>query len=131
MVLDRSPEYAANYPYLVISATSDFIPDHSSIYGERFTDFLRRFYFRHLVQRVNFPYQCFDQKTNPECRATDITPCDRSWTGRLAYGCGGALPVPPRRPVTDPPRPVAPAARAQGGAEVRSAVCVVPSPPLA
>jgi hypothetical protein len=94
MVLDRSPEYAANYPYLVISATSDFIPDHSSIYGERFTDFLRRFYFRHLVRRVNFPYQCFDKKTNPQCLDTDITPCDRSWTGRLAYGCGGALPVP-------------------------------------
>jgi hypothetical protein len=87
MVLDRSPDYAANYPYLVISTNADFIPSHSAIYGERFTDFLRRFYFRHLVDRLNFPEQCF-QNTNPECRASDVIPCDRSWIPRLEYQCG-------------------------------------------
>jgi hypothetical protein len=86
MVLDRSPDYAANYPYLVISTNADFVPSHSSIYGERFTDFLRRFYFRHLVERLNFPEQCF-ANSNPECRATDATPCERSWTPRLEYKC--------------------------------------------
>jgi hypothetical protein len=88
MVLDRSPDYAANYPYLVISTNADFIPSHSAIYGERFTDFLRRFYFRHLVVRLNFPTQCF-QNPNPECRASDVIPCDRSWLPRLQYGCSG------------------------------------------
>lgn len=87
MVLDRSPEYAANYPYLVISTNADFVPSHSAIYGERFTDFLRRFYFRHLVERLNFPEQCFEN-TNPECRASDVIPCDRSWMPRLEYKCG-------------------------------------------
>lgn len=86
MVLDRSPDYAANYPYLVISTNADFVPSHSAIYGERFTDFLRRFYFRHLVERLNFPEQCF-QNTNPECRASDVIPCDRSWIPRLEYKC--------------------------------------------
>ena len=35
--------------------------------------------------------------SNPgrQCIDTDVTPCERSWTGRLAYGCGPALPVPP------------------------------------
>jgi hypothetical protein len=89
MVLERSPEYAANYPYLVISTDADYIPDHSSIYGERFTDFLRRFYFRHVAAKVNFPRQCFDEPI-PDCRPTPITPCERSWTGRRAYGCAGA-----------------------------------------
>lgn len=88
MVLQRSPEYAANYPYLVLSTTADYIPDHSTIYGERFTDFLRRFYFRHLVWRLNFPAQCFDNP-NPQCLDTDITPCGRSWTGAFDYGCPG------------------------------------------
>ena len=87
MVLDRSSEYTANYPYLVISTNADFIPSHSAIYGERFTDFLRRFYFRHLVVRLNFPEQCFEN-TNPECRASDVMPCDRSWVPRLEYQCG-------------------------------------------
>lgn len=86
MVLDRSPDYAANYPYLVISTNADFIPSHSAIYGERFTDFLRRFYFRHLVERLNFPEQCFEN-ANPECRASDIIPCDRSWKPRQKYQC--------------------------------------------
>lgn len=90
MVLERSPEYAANYPYLVLSTTADYIPDHSTIYGERFTDFLRRFYFRHLVWRLNFPQQCFDNP-NAQCLATDITPCGRSWNGAFDYGCPGEL----------------------------------------
>lgn len=86
MVLERSPEYAANYPYLVISTDAAFIPDHSTIYGERFTDFLRRFYFRHLAEKLSFPAQCFDN-TNPDCLDTDITPCEVSWKGALAYEC--------------------------------------------
>jgi hypothetical protein len=88
MVLDRSPDYAANYPYLVISTDANFIPSHSAIYGERFTDFLRRFYLRHLAAQINFPEQCF-KNSNPECIPSDITPCDRSWKPRLEYGCGG------------------------------------------
>ena len=92
MVLDRSPDYAANYPYLVISTNADFIPSHSAIYGERFTDFLRRFYLRHLAAQINFPEQCFED-SNPECRSSDIIPCDCSWTGWLDYGCGGAPPA--------------------------------------
>ncbi|HYN22096.1 MAG TPA: hypothetical protein VE078_14140, partial [Thermoanaerobaculia bacterium] len=93
MVLDRSPDYAANYPYLVISTNADFVPSHSSIYGERFTDFLRRFYFRHLVKQLNFPCQCF-KSSNPQCLASDVIPCDRSWTPRLEYSCEGK-PGPP------------------------------------
>ena len=101
IVLDRSPEYAANYPYLVISTNADFVPSHSAIYGERFTDFLRRFYFRHLVERLNFPYQCFPNP-NPECRASDVIPCERSWLPRLEYGCE-ASPAMNRRATTTAP----------------------------
>ena len=86
IVLDRSPDYAANYPYMVIYTNADFVPSHSAIYGERFTDFLRRFYFRHLVERLNFPCQCF-KNSNPECLANDVIPCDRSWIPRLEYSC--------------------------------------------
>lgn len=88
MVLERTPDYAANYPYLVVSTDANFIPSHSAIFGESFTDFLRRFYLRHLAWQLNFPRDCFEN-TNPECIPSDITPCDRSWKPRLEYGCGG------------------------------------------
>lgn len=86
MVLERSPDYAANYPYLVVSTTADFIPDHNSIFGERFTAFLRRFFYTHIAAEETFPVECFEP-ADGQCRPTDITPCERSWTGRLHYGC--------------------------------------------
>ena len=83
MVLRRTGEYAANYPYLVVQTDKTFIPSHSAVYGERFTDFLRRFYVRHLAgdEQLNFPQQCFED-TASTCLSSDITPCERSWTGR-------------------------------------------------
>ena len=80
IVLDRSPDYAANYPYMVISTNADFVPSHSAIYGERFTDFLRRFYFRHLVERP----VCRSRRPRSACRRSvrarapsDRGTCDR------------------------------------------------------
>lgn len=68
--------YAANNPYLVIRAKKEIIKDHGSIYDENFTDFLRRFYLRHIKQQRNFPADCF--RDVPACIPTAITPCERS-----------------------------------------------------
>lgn len=83
---DGDHPYAANYPYLVVSTNKDFIPSHSSIYGEHFTDFLRHFYFRHFGADVKFPRECFEATSN-QCLDSAITPCERSWEGRLDYSC--------------------------------------------
>jgi len=40
--------YPPRYPYLVVSTDKRLIPDHNQIYGEDFTNFLRRFYLRHI-----------------------------------------------------------------------------------
>lgn len=91
-------EYAANYPYLVVQTDEYFIPSHSLIYGERFTDFIRRFFLRHLVGRapdkngtypddlLTFPQQCYSD-VDELCLKTDITPCERSWTRRPDVAC--------------------------------------------
>lgn len=69
-------EYTPNYPYLVVSTTREIMPDHNRFYDENFTDFLRRFYLRHIRERINFRQDCF--KDVPACVKTDITPCQRS-----------------------------------------------------
>lgn len=81
--LVRSKDYTANFPYLMIRTNDDFLPSHSQIYGERFTDFLRAFYFRQLVARQNFPEECFDEPQK-SCIPSASTPCQRSWKGSLA-----------------------------------------------
>ena len=40
--------YPPRYPYLVVSTDKRLIPDHNQIYGEDFTNFIRRFYLRHI-----------------------------------------------------------------------------------
>lgn len=69
-------KYAPNVPFLVIQASKNIIRDHSSIYDENFTDFLRRFYIRHVKERRNFPQECF--RDVPACIPTDVTPCEQS-----------------------------------------------------
>ncbi len=84
-------EYAANYPYLVIQTDKYFIPSHSAVYSERFMDFVRRFYLRHLAgasrdEQLNFPAQCYGM-ADRSCLESPITPCQRSWTGRPDLAC--------------------------------------------
>jgi hypothetical protein len=79
LVPNGATQYAANFPYLVIKTGEKLIPDHNAIYGENFTDFLRRFYVRHIKFRVNFPRQCFPEDADgkerfvPACKPTVIT----------------------------------------------------------
>ncbi len=82
---NASGEYAPNYPYLVIRAKPELIRDHGDIYDEDFVDFVRRFYLRHVNERVNFPAQCF--RDTPACIPTDITPCERSCRRRDGASC--------------------------------------------
>ncbi len=96
MVLEREtggagpPLYAANHPYLMVRTTKEFIPDHSTIYGERFIDFVRRFYLRHLASKLNFPEECFGP--GDECVPTPITPCERSSRCRVRGEVPAACP---------------------------------------
>lgn len=72
-------DYASNYPYFVVSTNDRLIPSHNEIYGEDFTNFVRRFYIRHIMQKITFPAnQCFAAPPD-ECRATDIELCRRSF----------------------------------------------------
>lgn len=101
LVLNKEPRYAPNFPYLVISTGKDIIKDHNSIYSEHFTDFLRRFYIRHINARINFPRKCFpedqpdvgdtekDRKTLPACKPTAITPCVQSCQRADGSSCSG------------------------------------------
>ncbi len=101
LVLNKEPRYAPNFPYLVISTGKDIIKDHNSIYGENFTDFLRRFYIRHIKARINFPRRCFpedqhdvgdtkvNRKTLPACKPTAITPCEQSCQRADGSSCSG------------------------------------------
>lgn len=71
-----SKTYSPNFPYLLISAAREIIKDHSTIYDENFTDFLVRFFLRHIQLRVNFPSVCYADVA--ACKTTDITLCERS-----------------------------------------------------
>jgi hypothetical protein len=56
-----NPAYVPNYPYWVVMADENVVPDHNDIFSEPLLSFLRRFYFRHIKYRINFPpgLQCF------------------------------------------------------------------------
>ena len=82
---NKDTHYSPNFPYLVISTEEDIIKDHNAIYGENFTDFLRRFYVSHINARINFPRKCFPEdrqnskvKWVPGCTFSDITKCVQS-----------------------------------------------------
>ncbi|MEW6542725.1 MAG: hypothetical protein AB1411_03845 [Nitrospirota bacterium] len=55
-------EYEPNHPYFVVSTDEKLIPGHNEIYGEDVTNFVRRFYIRHIMERINFP-------PGPQCKA--------------------------------------------------------------
>jgi len=59
----------------VILADRGMIPGHNEIYTEQYMAFIRRFYFRHIKHRVNFPPECFEMRA---CEPTAIEPCRRS-----------------------------------------------------
>ena len=83
----RVGEYAPNHPYLVIRARKELIRDHGDIYDEDFVDFVRRFYLRHINERVNFPAACFRDVS--ACVASDITPCERACRRSDGASCSG------------------------------------------
>jgi hypothetical protein len=87
---DGYTPYAPNYPYLVTSTTGEIILDHNTIYDENFTDFLCRFYLRHIrhiKERINFREDCFYDV--PACLKTDITLCQRSCRREGGSSCSG------------------------------------------
>ncbi|MGF1642574.1 MAG: hypothetical protein ACFCUJ_02955 [Thiotrichales bacterium] len=85
--INRSGEYAPNHPYLVIRARKELIRDHGDIYDEDFVDFVRRFYLRHINERVNFPAACY--RDVPACVPTEVTPCERSCRRLDGASCSG------------------------------------------
>lgn len=72
-------EYATNYPYFVISTDGNLISGHNEIYGEDFTNFVRRFYIRHIVNKITFPKIGCDPEPVSVCVPTDIETCERSF----------------------------------------------------
>lgn len=81
IMLERNTDYVPNYPYLVVSTDKSIIPGHNDIYGERFTDFLRRFYLRHIGTHINYPPACYPTPPAklPNCKENSaISPCQQS-----------------------------------------------------
>ena len=80
--MDRFNEfgrYATNYPYFVVSTNKDLIPGHNEIYGEDFTNFVRRFYIRHIAEKITFPADDCFREPPAICKPTDIEPCERAF----------------------------------------------------
>ena len=69
--------YAPNNPYLMIRTDETFVADHNDIYGEELTNFVRRFYIRHINGRQEFEPRCWD---TPHCGDSTVIPCRRSCT---------------------------------------------------
>lgn len=57
---------APNDPHLIVKTDEKIISDHNSIYREHFTNFLRRFYVRHISARINFPRECLSTADGAE-----------------------------------------------------------------
>ena len=110
--MERNLDYVPNYPYLVVKTDGSIIEGHNEIFGKDFTNFLRHFYVRHIVMRINFPRRCYGEKDGwgeengvplsfleakaPICQKTEITPCVESC--RRDKGEGGSCSGRPGEP---------------------------------
>jgi len=77
VALSGDMSYSANYPYLVITADPEIIPDHNSIYREPFVEFLQKFFLFHVANARPFENDmCYREL--PGCLAGSPIPCERS-----------------------------------------------------
>jgi hypothetical protein len=82
------PKYTPNYPYLVVTAAPEIIPDHNSIYTEPFIRFLHAFFLLHIASRHTFEgASCFDDV--PACTPGGPLPCEQSCRLPDGGSCSG------------------------------------------
>jgi hypothetical protein len=95
VVLVGDRKYAANYPYLVVTAAPEIIPDHNSIYTEPFIRFLHSFFIQHIALRRTFESDgCVEGAAT--CTPGGTVPCEQSCRLPGGGSCSGRwLPVAP------------------------------------
>ena len=88
VVLAGDQKYVANYPYLVVKASSSIIPDHNSIYTEPFIQFLHSFFVLHVAYQLPFEGEgCF--KPPAVCVPGGMIPCEQSCQLADGRSCSG------------------------------------------
>jgi len=89
VTLEGSIRYSANYPYLVVTADREVIPDHNSIYTEPFMRFLHSFFLLHIASRNTFDADgCFDRDVRA-CSPGGFIPCEESCRLSDGSSCSG------------------------------------------
>jgi len=83
-------KYSANYPYLVVKADAEIIPDHNTIYSEPFVRFLHSFFLVHIADGRPFEAdKCFKGKDVEACPLDGFVPCEQSCRLPDGRSCSG------------------------------------------
>jgi len=99
VTLEGHSRYAANYPYLVVTADPEIIHDHNSIYQEPFIKFLHTFFLLHIASRHTFEADgCYRDAEIKACSAGGSLPCEEScrWNGKSCSVRSSDAPSVPR-----------------------------------
>jgi hypothetical protein len=90
VLLVGDPKYSANYPYLVVRTDSNIIPDHNTIYGEPFIQFLHSFFLLHIANELPFEAdRCWRDNEVPACQLNGFIPCEQSCRHADGRSCSG------------------------------------------
>jgi hypothetical protein len=81
------PRYAPNYPYLVVQTDGRIIPDHNSIYTERFVEFMHLFFLQHVALQHTFPADCWNKLE--ACDPSGRVPCEQACRLTDGASCSG------------------------------------------
>ena len=88
--LEGDAKYSANYPYLVVTADPEIIPDHSTIYSEPFVRFLHSFFLLHIAFGRPFEADgCEKAKMIKACPVNGFVPCEQSCVLPDGSSCSG------------------------------------------
>jgi hypothetical protein len=88
-----SPNYASNYPYLVVTTDADVIADHNAIYNGNFTLFTQQFFQQHIALQQPLPLPtdpvaCWREQS----AAGGLVPAERSCDDK-GESCSGQTPT--------------------------------------
>lgn len=98
VALVTDEKYALNYPYLVIKADREIIPDHNSIYNESFVKFLHAFFLLHIADDNTFPPDGCSAMAPETCPAGSLVPCEQSCQQEGASCSGRSTDLTPASP---------------------------------
>ena len=81
---ESTGEYAAGYPYLVVTTDAGVIADHNAIYNDHFINFAQLFFLNHIASPRpallpgDAEESCWRDADVPHCTVGSQLPCERS-----------------------------------------------------